>query len=96
MHSLYQRFSNVSALLSSCLLCLVGAITLTSLIFPTTTQSGWLDVTSIEVHKGRKNYGGVIRSKLDTEFAFLKMNISAGTRRYFVGWFCGFVKRVRP
>ena len=60
------------------ILTLVGLIMVSSVLFPTSAPPGTLDVTSIEVHKGRRSYGSVMRTKLDTDFAFLKLNVTAG------------------
>ena len=81
MHSVYQRLSNLSALLSSCLLTLLAAITLSSLLFPASLHStdyASLGLNSIKVHKGQKTYLSGMRSNIDTEFAFVKLNVSAG------------------
>ena len=49
MHSIYQRFNNLTALLSSCLLALVAVISLSSFLF-TADPKGSLAVTNIKVY----------------------------------------------
>ena len=51
MHSIYQRINGISALLSSCLLALLGAIAVSSLAIQTYrgTPTGALEVTPLRV-----------------------------------------------
>jgi signal peptidase complex subunit 3 len=51
MHSIYQRVNGISALLSSCLLALLAAITLSSLAIQATRPSvdGKIDIASLKV-----------------------------------------------
>lgn len=73
MHSIYQRFSNISALLSTCMLTLLGAISLTSLFF-SADPKGTLAISSINVHPGRNQHF----HSLNQEFSFIRFNVSAG------------------
>ncbi|KAI0075671.1 signal peptidase subunit [Panus rudis PR-1116 ss-1] len=72
MHTIYARINNVSALLSTCLMCLLGAIALTTYIL-TPHPTGKLDVASIQVFPGN----AARYSRKQQEFAFLHFNISA-------------------
>ncbi|KAH8116583.1 signal peptidase [Phellopilus nigrolimitatus] len=72
MHSAYQRFNNITALLSTCLLTLVGAISLSSLLF-NADPKGTLGVGNIKIYTGRNDH---FRTR-DHEFSFLKFNVSA-------------------
>ncbi|KAL5480218.1 SPC3 [Sanghuangporus weigelae] len=72
MYSIYQRFSNISALLSTCMLILFGAISLSSLLF-TADPKGTLAITSINVHPGRNNHF----HQRNHEFSFIRFNASA-------------------
>lgn len=49
MHTLYSRVNNVSAMLSTCLMALLAAISLSSFLF-TATPRGDLAVSSIQVY----------------------------------------------
>ncbi|KIJ49347.1 hypothetical protein M422DRAFT_224970 [Sphaerobolus stellatus SS14] len=72
MHSIYQRINGISALLSSCLLALLGAIALSSLAIQTYRgpPAGALEVTPLSVVRGRaENFG-----KKKQEFAFYKFD----------------------
>ncbi|EJD00644.1 signal peptidase [Fomitiporia mediterranea MF3/22] len=72
MHSIYQRFSNISALLSTCMLALFGAISISSLLF-TADPKGTLSISSINVHPGRNNHF----HQRNHEFSFVRFNVSA-------------------
>jgi hypothetical protein len=50
MHSIYARINNGSAFLSSCLLALLGAIALSSLLFPSEAKGGRVAVGTIKVY----------------------------------------------
>ncbi|GJE90099.1 signal peptidase subunit [Phanerochaete sordida] len=51
MHTVYSRINNVSAFLSSCLMALLAAIALSSLVF-TADPKGILDVQSLNIYEG--------------------------------------------
>ncbi|KAF8070164.1 signal peptidase 22kDa subunit [Lyophyllum atratum] len=72
MHSIFSRINNVSALLSSCMMCLLAAIALSSLIF-IADPKGDLQVASIKVHPTNKRR----YSTKKQELAFVNFNISA-------------------
>ncbi|KAH8077504.1 signal peptidase subunit [Cristinia sonorae] len=72
MHSIYARVNNVSALLSTCTMCLLAAIALSSFLF-TASPQGSLDIASVQVVPGNaRRY----RNK-QQEFAFVNFNITA-------------------
>ena len=48
MHTVYSRINNVSAMLSTCIMALLAAISLSSLLF-TADPKGEVKVTSIQV-----------------------------------------------
>ena len=52
MHTLYARFNNVSAMLSTCVMVLLGAISLSSFVF-SADPKGQLGVSSIQVYAHR-------------------------------------------
>ncbi|CAL1705929.1 unnamed protein product [Somion occarium] len=72
MHTIYSRINNTSALLSTCLMCLVGAIAVSS-YFMTTDPRGTIGVASIQVFPG--NARRYVNKQQD--FAFLHFNVSA-------------------
>lgn len=63
MHSIYQRINGISALLSSCLLALLGAIALSSLAIQATRPSveGKLDMVSLKVSVVYERIGFLLR-----------------------------------
>jgi len=72
MHSIYQRVNNLSALLSSCLLSLVAAVALSSLLF-SADPKGTLHIASVKVYPGKaRQYNQPQR-----EFAFVRFNVTA-------------------
>ncbi|KAF9030814.1 signal peptidase subunit [Hymenopellis radicata] len=72
MHSIISRINNVSAFLSSCLMCLLGAIALSSFVF-TADPKGDLAIASVKVYPAKlQRYP---REK--QEMAFVNFNISA-------------------
>ncbi|TDL21740.1 signal peptidase 22 kDa subunit [Rickenella mellea] len=72
MHSIYQRINNLSALLSSCVLSLLAAIALSSLLF-TADPMGTLSIGSVKVYPGKaRNFNEPRR-----EHAFVRFNVSA-------------------
>jgi len=72
MHSIYQRFNNLSALLSSCALALLGAIAISS-FFLGADPKGTLGVGNIKVFPGSNRH---FRQK-NHEYSFMRFNISA-------------------
>ncbi|KAK7677514.1 hypothetical protein QCA50_019520 [Cerrena zonata] len=72
MHSIYARINNISALLSTSLMCLLGAIAVSSYFF-TADPKGLLDVSSIQVFPG--NARRYVNKNQD--FAFVNFNVSA-------------------
>ena len=48
MHTVYSRINNVSAMVSTCLMILLGAISLSSFLF-TASPKGAIGVSSIQV-----------------------------------------------
>ena len=48
MHSTYARINNISAMLSTALMCLLGAITLSSFVF-TANPRGSVEISSVQV-----------------------------------------------
>ncbi|KAF8507470.1 signal peptidase 22kDa subunit [Hysterangium stoloniferum] len=72
MHSIYQRINGISALLSSCLLALLGAIALSSLAIQATrpTPEGVLEIKPLKVFKGQAEH---FRHKKE-EFAFYQFD----------------------
>lgn len=72
MHSIYARINNVSAMLSTALMCLLGAIALSTFAF-TADPNGSVQITSIQVFPG--NARRYINK--NQEFAFLHFNVTA-------------------
>ncbi|TFK54562.1 signal peptidase [Heliocybe sulcata] len=72
MHSLYARFNNFSAFLSSCLMGVLAAVALSSFMF-TAAPSGELSLASIKVFPGNSRRLPNVKQ----EFAFVNFNISA-------------------
>nr|VWP02495.1 D-xylose-proton symporter [Ganoderma boninense] len=74
MHTIYSRINNVSAMLSTCLMVLLGAISLSSFLFTTTPPPGHLSVTNIKVFPGNaRRY-----SNKNQDFTFVNFNLTAG------------------
>ncbi|KAG5653049.1 hypothetical protein H0H81_002566 [Sphagnurus paluster] len=69
MHNLYSRFNNLTALLSSCMMALLAAIALSSLVL-TADPKGEVHITSVKViprkHASKKQ-----------DLAFVNFNITA-------------------
>ena len=74
MFSAYQRISNLSALLSTCLLCLVGAISVSSFFF-SADPKGILSISNVNVHPSRNTH----YRQRNHEYGFARFNVSAGT-----------------
>jgi len=72
MHTVYARFNNLSALLSSCVMALLGAIALSSFLF-TSDAAGDIVVSSVQVVPGNaRRY-----AHKQQEFAFVNFNVTA-------------------
>ncbi|RDX55219.1 signal peptidase subunit [Polyporus arcularius HHB13444] len=72
MHTLYSRVNNVSAMVSTCLMVLLGAISLSSLLF-TADPKGTLSISSIQVFPGNaRRY-----SNKNQDFTFVNFNLTA-------------------
>ncbi|OCH88646.1 signal peptidase subunit [Obba rivulosa] len=72
MHTLYARVNNASAMLSTCMMLLLAAIALSSLVF-TADPKGAVTVSLVQVVPGNaRRY----RNK-DQDFAFVTFNVSA-------------------
>ncbi|KAI0779566.1 signal peptidase subunit [Fomes fomentarius] len=72
MHTLYSRVNNVSAMLSTCLMALLAAISLSSFLF-TATPRGDLAVSSIQVFPGNaRRY-----ANKNQDFTFVNFNLTA-------------------
>ena len=74
MFSAYQRISNLSALLSTCLLCLVGAISVSSFFF-SADPKGVLSISNVNVHPSQNTH----YRQRNHEYGFARFNVSAGT-----------------
>ncbi|KAI5118588.1 hypothetical protein M0805_008678 [Coniferiporia weirii] len=72
MHSLYARFNNVTALLSTCLLALVGAISVTTIFF-NADPKGAVGIGNIKVYSGSNLH---FRQR-NHEYSFVRFNVSA-------------------
>lgn len=75
MFNSLTRLNNLSALISTTILILIGLITLTSLNFPTDNS------TSIEILSTN-----VIKSRKYLEYAFVKFNLNVDTSHLFSNW----------
>ncbi|GBE80519.1 signal peptidase subunit [Sparassis latifolia] len=72
MHTIYARINNLSALLSSCLMVLLGAVAVSSLLF-TVNPTAEVVVASVQVVPGNaRRY-----AKKHQEFAFVNFNVTA-------------------
>ncbi|KAI0745654.1 signal peptidase subunit [Earliella scabrosa] len=72
MHTVYSRINNVSAMLSTCIMALLAAISLSSLLF-TADPKGEVKVTSIQVFPGNaRRY-----ANKDQDFTFVNFNLTA-------------------
>ncbi|KAM5533719.1 hypothetical protein V8D89_012592 [Ganoderma adspersum] len=73
MHTIYSRVNNVSAMLSTCLMVLLGAISLSSFLFAPTPPPGHLSVTNIKVFPGNaRRY-----ANKNQDFTFVNFNLTA-------------------
>ncbi|EIM81320.1 signal peptidase subunit [Stereum hirsutum FP-91666 SS1] len=71
MHSVYARFNNISATLSTCMMVLLGAIACTSLLFSADPKG---DITALSGESRPRRYGASGRRQ---EFAFVNFNVTA-------------------
>ncbi|KAG1889951.1 signal peptidase 22 kDa subunit [Suillus subluteus] len=72
MHSIYARVNSISAFWSTCVMCLLGAVALSSLLF-NADPKGNLDIVSLKVfHSKTRRYP--FRNE---EVGFVKFNLSA-------------------
>ncbi|EJF65231.1 signal peptidase 22 kDa subunit [Dichomitus squalens] len=79
MHSIYSRINNVSAMLSTCLMVLLGAISLSSFLFTSTPPPGTLAVTNVKVFPGNaRRYANKYQ-----DFAFVNFNLTADLKPLF-------------
>ncbi|PCH35854.1 signal peptidase subunit [Wolfiporia cocos MD-104 SS10] len=78
MHSLYSRFNNATAFLSSCLMALLAAIALSSFLF-TADPKGDIAIGSIQVLPGNARRYANKRQ----EFAFVNFNVTADLTSLF-------------
>ncbi|EIW83499.1 signal peptidase 22 kDa subunit [Coniophora puteana RWD-64-598 SS2] len=72
MHSIYARINGLTALLSTCVMVLLGTIALSSLIY-TADPKGELSINSIRVHPGKERR----YPRRTREFAFVNFNVTA-------------------
>jgi len=72
MHSIYARFNNFSAFLSSCLMAMLAAIALSSFVL-IATPKGELSLASIKVFPGSSRRLPNVKQ----DFAFVNFNLSA-------------------
>ncbi|TEB34630.1 signal peptidase 22 kDa subunit [Coprinellus micaceus] len=72
MHSIFARINNTSALLSSCMMALLAAIALSSLVF-TAKPQGNVSIASVQVYSGNTRRYATKRQDL----AFVDFNITA-------------------
>ena len=92
MHTVYSRINNVSAMLSTCLMVLLGAISLSSFLF-TADPKGDLSVATIQVYVWTPfmhlrslilcyRFPGNARRyhNKNQDFAFINFNVTAGQR----------------
>ncbi|PAV15083.1 signal peptidase [Pyrrhoderma noxium] len=78
MFSAYQRISNLSALLSTCLLCLVGAISVSSFFF-SADPKGVLSISNVNVHPSQNTH----YRQRNHEYGFARFNVSADLTSLF-------------
>ncbi|KAH9931175.1 signal peptidase subunit [Epithele typhae] len=72
MHTVYSRINNVSAMVSTCVMVLLGAISLSSFLF-TADPKGAIGVSSIKVFPGNaRRY-----ANKHQDFSFVNFNITA-------------------
>ncbi|KII92716.1 hypothetical protein PLICRDRAFT_51079 [Plicaturopsis crispa FD-325 SS-3] len=71
MHSIYSRFNNTSAYMSSCLMALLGLIALSSFVFTAEPKGDLAASVRVCVHFSRRF------AHRDQEFAFVNFNVSA-------------------
>ncbi|RPD78844.1 hypothetical protein L226DRAFT_446135, partial [Lentinus tigrinus ALCF2SS1-7] len=72
MHTIYSRVNNVSAMVSTCLMVLLGAIALSSFLF-TADPKGTIGVSSIQVFPGNaRRY-----ANKNQDFTFVNFNLTA-------------------
>jgi len=72
MHSIFSRINNVSAFLSSCLMALLAAIALSSLLF-TADPKGTISVDTVKVYRAKSPRYNARKQ----EMAFVNFNITA-------------------
>ncbi|EAU85515.2 hypothetical protein CC1G_06416 [Coprinopsis cinerea okayama7 len=73
MHSIWARINNTSALLSSCMMALLAAIAVSSLLFTAQPTGGNVNIASIQVYPGQTRRYATKRQDL----AFVDFNITA-------------------
>ncbi|KAH9895177.1 signal peptidase subunit [Cubamyces lactineus] len=72
MHTVYSRINNVSAMLSTCIMVLLAAVSLSTFVF-TADPKGDLSVSSIQVFPGNaRRY-----ANKNQDFAFVNFNLTA-------------------